>query len=394
MMNTFLRVDKENIINQQGKPVILQGVNLGGWLNMEGYILGSRNIAEHQFKNKFRRLNGKKELEKFSRLFRGNFIREIDFKNIKKLGFNCLRLPFNFRMVLDKKGLKYLDRAIRLCKQNKIYSILDLHAAPGSQNPDWHADSSGRALLWKDKNYQKKFIEIWQILSLRYKDEPAIAGFDVLNEPVYKDEKVILCVYKQLVKAIREIDKKHIIFLEANMWAREIEFLGRPWDDNLAYSIHFYTPLEFIFGFVRNLKYPGKIFGKYWSKQDLKQNLLRYYKIKKKYQVPIFVGEFGQNSRCPYCHKELDWLKDTLDLFKQFGFHWTYWTYKAVAGGIYPDGVYQYLENPAWVSRQEPIFGWETYYSLWKKYKQAMVRSWQTENFSLNQSLASILTLD
>lgn len=167
--------------------------------------------------------------------------------------------------------------------------------------------------------------------------------------------------------------------------------MGRPWSDNLAYSIHFYMPLEFIFGFVRGLKYPGEAFGKYWSKPRLKEALSRYHNIKKKWQVPIYVGEFGQNSLCPYCHKELKWLGDTLDLFREFDFHWTYWTYKSVAGGIYPDGLYQYLANPAWINRQGPNVGWETYYYLWKKYRNNIAQSWKTDNFVENKALSYLL---
>ncbi len=386
-----LKVRKENIVDEKGKEIILKGLNLGGWLLMEGYILGGRNIPEHQFKNKFFQIYGKDALKQFTKLFRENFIRESDFKIIKNLGFNCLRVPFNFRVV--EGGFTYLERVVNFCRKYQIYCILDLHAAPGSQNIDWHSDSSSKALLWKDKKYQERFIHICQVIASRFKGEEAIAGFDILNEPVYKDERVILKLYKDTVKAIREIDRERIIFLEGNQWAQRVEFMGKPWDENLAYSIHFYNPLEFTFGFVRNLRYPGKIFGRYFSKENLRKALMRYYKIKKQWQVPIFVGEFGVNSRCPYCHKEFNWLKDTLDLFKEFGFSWTYWTYKAAASGIYPDGVYQYLGNPAWLSRQEPVLGWETYYRLWKRYKKDIVESWKTEEFKENKALSSLLRI-
>ena len=390
-MNTFLRVKNANIINQKGIKTILRGVNFGSWLMMEGYILGGRNIPAYRFKNTFRRVNKNSGLDEFMRLFRKNFIQPIDFKNVKDLGFNCIRLPFNYRLVWKKHGLNYLDKAVKLCRKNKIYCILDLHAAPGSQNIDWHSDSNGKALLWNNKGHQKKLIHTWEFLADRFKDEPTIAGYDLLNEGVCKNERIFLKLYKQLVREIRGIDRKHIIFLEGNKYAQDLGFMGRPWDDNLVYSVHFYLPLEFIFGFVRNLKYPGYIYNNYFSRWNLEKALLRYYRIKKRYSIPIFVGEFGINSRCPYCHKELAWLKDTLDLFKKFGFHWTYWTYKAVASGIYPDGIYQYTDNPAWVNRQDEIFGWETYYNLWKKNKENIVNSWRTEQFTANQALIAIL---
>jgi aryl-phospho-beta-D-glucosidase BglC (GH1 family) len=302
-----------------------------------------------------------------------------------------VRIPFNFRLIQDKKGFQYLEKAVDFCKKYRLWAILDLHAAPGAQNEDWHSDSLGRALLWEDKRQQARFIQIWQFLAQRFKNETAVAGFDILNEGVCKNKGIMLCLYKEVVKAIREIDKNHIIFLEGNRWGQDIEFIGRPWDVNMVYSIHFYAPLDFIFGFVRNLRYPGKMGNIFWSKAKLKQILKRYEQLKRKWRIPIYVGEFGQNSRCVYCHREFRWLRDTLAIFGEFGFHWTYWTWKAVAQGIYPDGIYQYQENPAWVNRQGPISGWEAYYSFWNRHKEEIASSWRTENFTLNQSLVAFL---
>jgi aryl-phospho-beta-D-glucosidase BglC (GH1 family) len=389
---SFLKVKKGAILDKNNNPVILKGLNLGGWLMMEGYILGGRNIAEQEFKRNFLKIYGKKGLEEFERLFYGNFIREEDFKIIKGLNFNCVRIPFNYRILEDEKKFRYLKRAIKFCKKYNLWAILDMHAAPGSQNEDWHSDSEGKALLWKEKKYQYKFISLWEKLSFFFKDEEIIAGYDILNEPVCKDSNLLLEVYKNTVNAIRKIDRNHIIFLEGNYWAQDIDFLGKPWQENLVYSIHFYAPLEFTFGFVPNLRYPGKLFGKFWSKKTLKGLIFKYYKIKERYSVPIFVGEFGQNNRCPFCHKEFNWTKDILDIFKEFSFNWCWWTYKAVANRVFPDGIYQYQENPLWINRSGNVFGWETYFKLWRRYKKEIISSWKTEKFILSKHLIKILS--
>ncbi|MDD5654152.1 MAG: glycoside hydrolase family 5 protein [Candidatus Omnitrophica bacterium] len=386
----FLKVNNGKVVNSSGRPVVLRGLNLGGWLMMEGYILGGRNIAERQFKKNLAQKQGQQALGDFTRFWRDTFIQEEDFKAIAAMGLNCVRLPFNYRLI-EEGGLKYLKEAVKRCKKYGLWCILDLHAAPGSQNQDWHSDSLGEALLWRDKKSQDKFIKIWQLLSRAFKDEEAVAGYNIVNEPVWDKTRPILELYKRTVSAIREIDKKHIIFLEGNCWSQDIEFLGSPWDDNLVYSVHFYGPLEFTFGFVRDLKYPGNIFGEYWSKAKLKEILKKYQRLQKLWKVPIYVGEFGQNSRCPYCHREFQWTADVLDIFKEFGFHWTYWTYKCVAQATFPDGVYQYQANPAWICRQGPVYGWENFYTLWNKQKIDIVRSWQTSNFTLNKTLYSIL---
>jgi len=386
----MLKVKNGQIMASIGRPVTLKGVNLGGWLMMEGYIMGGRNIAEQEFKKSLAKKQGKQALKDFTRLFRDNFIRENDFKTISDLGFNCVRLPFNYR-IIKEGALRYLEDAVRHCKKYGLWCILDLHAAPGSQNEDWHSDSSGRTLLWKSGKYQDKFIKIWQLLSHKFRNEEAVAGYDILNEPVCQQNRPVLKLYKRTVSAIREIDKKHIIFLEGNRWAQKIEFLRAPWDNNLVYSVHFYPPLEFTFSFVRDLKYPGYVFGEYWSKAKLREILEKYRRLQKLWKVPIYVGEFGQNSRCFCCREEFKWTRDILDIFRQFGFHWTYWTYKAVAQGVFPDGLHQYQPNDAWINRQGPVVGWENFYSLWNKRRRDIVKSWRTREFSLNKALITAL---
>ncbi|MCM8800143.1 MAG: glycoside hydrolase family 5 protein, partial [Candidatus Omnitrophica bacterium] len=251
--NYFLAVKGKDIVDERGVPFILKGINLGGWLMMEGYILGGRNIPEHKFKMRFIKRLGKASLEEFEDLFYRNFIKEEDFKIIKKLGFNCVRIPFNYRILEDEDKFKYLKEAVGFCHNYNLWAILDMHSAPGSQNRDWHSDSKGKASLWSNKKYQKKFIALWERIASIFKEERAVAGYDILNEPVSDNLNILLKIYKDTIGIIRNIDRNHIIFLEGNRWAQDIEFLGKPWEENLVYSIHFYAPLEFTFGFVPNL---------------------------------------------------------------------------------------------------------------------------------------------
>lgn len=386
---SFLSTKRGKIINERNKEVLLRGVNLGGWLMMEGYILGGRNIPEHIFKREFIKKLGREELERFEQSFRANFIKKEDIKNLKKMRINCLRLPFNFRLI-KQQGLKHFDRLISWCREYKIYVILDMHAAPGAQNTDWHSDSQSKALFWERRQYQKQSLSFWTFIASRYKDESIIAGYDVINEPVIKNVSCLKKFYKEAIKTIRKIDKKHIIFLEGNLWAQDIDFLNKSDNENIVYSIHFYQPLNFTFNFQPNLVYPGKINGQHWSKKKIHSYLKPYYEKAKKWKTAIYVGEFGINYRCG-CYGELEYLRDVLTVFKEFNFHWSYWTYKAVYNSVYPDGIYQYFENPPWINREGIMQGWECFSSLWKKRKGEIISSWRTENFKENNKIISLL---
>lgn len=389
---SFLKVEGKNIVDQNGQKIRLRGVNFGGWLMMEGYILHGRNIPEHRLKQEFVRLNGEKELENFQRLYRENFITQADVRRIKKLGANCLRLPFNYRLLEDERGWFYLDQMIKWCGREGLWCILDLHAAPGAQNADWHSDSDGLARFWQEEKFRRQYLAIWRKIAQRYKEEAAIAGYDVLNEPVLNNPRLLTRFYHEVVREIRRVDRGHILFLEANLWGQQLKPMGRPWDKNIVYSIHVYQPLNFTFNFQPRLEYPGRINGRYWDKRRVEQMLIPYHELAEKWQAPIYVGEFGVNFRSLKAYGELDYLKDVLETFQKFGFHWTYWTFKAAANEVYPDGIYQYLPNSPWIKREGPTLGWENFPSLWKTQKRQIVSSWRTERFSENRPLTSLLS--
>ncbi len=376
----------------------LKGVNLGGWLLKEAYILGGRNIPESEFRGKFKKIHGLKELESFDNFFKTNFVTEQDFRNISTWEANCVRVPFHYRLIekspfkYSEEGFLYLEKALSWAQKYNLKIILDLHAAPGSQNSDWHSDSSGIPFLWEKTAYRERTVALWEKIADRFKDRSSLYGYDLLNEPVVGKGKLKILhgFYRKLVARIQNIDKNKKLYLEGNLWAQEIDFLKDLIDENVRISIHSYQPLNFTFNFIPYYKYPGVIDGGKWDKNAVYKYLEPYYKFSRKNKVEILVGEFGINWRNNF-YGEADYLRNILDAFEDFGFSYTYWTYKTVKNYVFPDGIYQYIDNPCFVCRQGPVSGWESYYSLWGKKKRDIVRSWRTDNFELNKGVVNIL---
>ena len=396
----FLKINGTKIVNEAGVEVVLKGVNLGGWLMMEGYMFGGRNTPEHEFKASFEKTLGKAALDDIVRTFRDTFIQEEDIKAIKGWGANCVRLPFNYRLIefedrpysFNEEGLKYLDKAIKWCEKHGLYCILDLHAAPGAQNNAWHSDSYGKAELFDIEQNRDRFLRLWFFLADRYRECPAIAGYDILNEPdiPFIDEPKIKALYDAATAEIRSTDKKHIIFLEGNMWAQRLDFMGRPKDRNTAFSIHNYAPLDFTHNFEPGLRYPGKLQGIIWNRQKFDIFAKAYSVLAKMADAPLYLGEFGVFARDGQ-YGEDQWVDDVLWACEKYHISWTYWNYKTVANLAYPDGIYRYVGNPPWVNRQGPAAGWETFASQWPKEKGSMAFSWRTENFTRNEKIFSVL---
>ena len=220
-----------------------------------------------------------------------------------------------------------------------------------------------------------------------------MAGYDVLNEAVLDNTAKLNVFYKKVIKAIRGVDQDHILFIEGNRWAMDLGGLTDFNDDNLCLSVHFYLPLDFTFNFVPHLRYPLRSPGspgKVFNKSAMDKVLAKYRAVSRKRAAPIFVGEFGVNTRQGY-YGEDRWLKDVLACFEKAEFHWTYWTYKAIKNAIFPDGIYSYMDNPPWVSRHGHRLGWDNYSSYWPKHSGAMIRSWKTEQFTENREILRIL---
>ena len=149
-------------------------------------------------------------------------------------------------------------------------------------------------------------------------------------------------------------------------------------------------PSGFTFNFVPHLKYPVGSGKHRWGKDTTRRLLKKYHTFSLKRGVPIYIGEFGVNYRQGLFGEDR-WLRDNLDCFEEYGFHWTYWTYKAVKNSCHPDGILSYYENPPWVNRGGPLMGWETYKNHWPKSKNDMIRSWRTPYFQDNTVILKIL---
>lgn len=396
----FLKTDGTRFVDESGKTVMLRGVGLGGWLMMEGYILGGRNFPEKVFRREFEKALGREVMEDFTRSFRKTFVREYDFEMIKEWGANCVRIPFNYRLIefedrpfsLNEEGLQVLDNAVKWCERYSLYCILDMHATPGAQNPDWHSDCVGTPELFTSDANKERYLRLWHFLANHYKNVSAVAGYDIMNEPVIDIQKEgeLRALYDQVTKEIRDEDKRHIIFLEGNIFGQRLDFIGKPADNNTAFSIHAYPIADYVFNFEKDLKYPGKVYNIPWSKKALDLISLPYRMLIDKVKVPLFVGEVGINWRGGH-YGELKWAEDILDIFERNGISWTYWTYKSVANSIHPDGIFRYVKSPEWVNRKGPLMGMETYAAAWPKLRNNMISSWKTEHFKRNDQLYELL---
>ena len=257
-----------------------------------------------------KRLIGPSETIKFWQEFQNNYITEKDIKIIKDCGFNSIRVPFNYKLFVVEdhpeielqRGMELLDRVIKWSTEQKLYVILDMHCAPGGQTGDNIDDSYGYPFLMESEESQNETAAIWKRIAERYKDDKYVLGYDLLNEPIatyFDAEKLnpfLEPLYKKITNEIRKVDKNHIIILGGAQWDGNFSVFGKPFDDNLVYSFH-----------------------KYWS--ETTQNVIQdYIDFRDKYNVPIWLGESGENTN--------EWISAFRNLLEKYNIGWCFWPYK------------------------------------------------------------------
>ena len=309
---SFIKSNGVELVNDNNESILLKGTNLGHWLVPEGYMFKMDQVnSPYKIDELLHELIGPDSLAVFWDRFLTNYITKEDITYLKKIGCNHIRLPFNYKMFTDdlymgkrNSGFQYFDKIIEWCKQEELYVLLDMHCAPGGQTGDNIDDSYGYPFLFKSKSSQDLFVKVWMDIVDRYKDEPIILGYDLMNEPIahyYENEldvlnKELLNIYKRTVKEIRAIDQEHLIFLNGSVWSSNFEVFEELLGENIVYEFH-----------------------KYWV--DVNYDAIgQYVEFRDKHKVPIYVGETGENTD--------EWVNDFRVLLEEYEINWCFWPYK------------------------------------------------------------------
>lgn len=363
----FLKADGKNYKNNYGSgdTVILRGTNAGGWLLPENWqcptnaadILTEKRVLTERF--------GEDEAERLIRLYEDNWWTEEDFDKIKAEGMNMIRLPISYFEMLNDDGslrndaFERLDWFVEECAKRGIYVQIDMHGAVGSQNGK---DHSGDTTIADVGNFYgneaniKKTIKLWEVIAERFKENPWVCGYDLLNEPSAVGT-VQFETYDRFYKAIRAIDKDHIIFMQA-IW--EPQHLPNPsyynWE-NIAYEYHFY-------GWDVEKDAEGQ--------KAFIQSKIKFVNEYTNYNLPILVGEFT------FFSNTQSWFNG-LNLFESEGWSYTTWTYKVTGEGS-SWGLYTKANNPVDINNDSI----ETIESKWG-------RTLNTSKFTRNDKFADIM---
>ena len=323
-------------IVEGGRPVRLRGVNLGGWMLIEDYMIGLP-WTKWKIREQFRKVLGDEAYTAFFNAFDQAFIADADISFLAQQGFNVVRLPFNYRHFEDdlapgqwiESGFCQLDRVINLCRKYNLWVIFDLHAAPGAQARDQNAGSAyGETYLWYHREFMDRSVALWTEIARRYRGDATIAGYNLLCEPVTTNVPLLNEFYLKTIQAIRRVDPDHLILLDPNLWAKDIASLRDELfaDPQVMPSLHHYFS-EYA-GFASLASYPAVVDGKNFDRAALEKTLDGKYD-QRRIARPVMVGEFGVFRSLPQSFAaQLAITRDMVSIFEEKGWSWSMWCYK------------------------------------------------------------------
>jgi hypothetical protein len=324
-------------IVEDGRPVRLRGVNLGGWMLIEDYMIGLP-WTEWKIREEFRKVLGAESYSAFFDAYDQAYIAEADIAFLAQQGFNYVRLPFNYRCFEDdlapgqwkESGFRQLERVIGLCRKHSLWVLLDLHAAPGAQARDQNAGSAyGETYLWNHREFLDRTAALWVEIARRYSGDATIAGYNLLCEPVTTNVPLLNEFYLQIIRAIRKVDPDHLIVLDGNLWAKDITSLHDELfaDPQVIPALHHYYSERFP-ALAHLTSYPAVVDGKSLDRETVRRTLDGKYDQRRIHR-PVLVAEFGvsRSNAQPFA-VQLAITRDLVSIFEENGWGWSMWCYK------------------------------------------------------------------
>lgn len=330
--DTFLHTSGTNIVSNN-QTIQLKGFNLGALFVMESYmspmsegILGGSTSDTYQIMQTLQNRFGTSTQQELMQSYENTWITPTDLDNIKSAGFNLIRIPVWWGQFYDlnntansgwrKDAFIQLDKLVNAAAARKIYVIIDMHGAIGSQSLEQSTGQINKNEYWNSTVTHSRTAWMWWQIANHYKNNAYIAGYDLLNEPDSRPNKKtpwnndyynqIIHAYDQLYHSVRQADPNHIVFIEATFGTWSWNMLPDPkkmnWN-NVVYETHLYP----------------------WSSnpQKVVNHTINDFIAHKSWNIPGYVGEFNLlNSDSASWNYAINSLNSV-------GLNWSIWSYKS-----------------------------------------------------------------
>ena len=181
--------------------------------------------------------------------YAGTWFTEKDVAWIAAQGFDHIRFPIDGRLwlradgSLDESKIAPFVQALAWTKAHGLNAILDMHFLPGASFDPGNEESA----VFTDDKLQAKVADFWARVARRFSTEGDYVRFEILNEPVAKENGQLNVFNRRMLAAIRESNPDRVVYLTSNRWSTftTVEDVEIPADPHLAITLHFYEPMIF-----------------------------------------------------------------------------------------------------------------------------------------------------
>jgi hypothetical protein len=355
----------QSLVLPDGSPVLLTGVNFGGWLVEEIWMTPWKNreseaavevVRDHSslWETIEKRL-GREASLRIRSAWRENWITQHDFDTVKSLGLNHVRLPFLHTLLDEPNGMKLLKSAVSQARKAGLWVVLDMHGTPGGQSHEHHTGKEKLNRLWFDVENITEMEMKWKRLAKEFRNDTTVAIYDIMNEPMGAPNPAMLSiVYDRVIRAIRSVDREKVVLVDDGY--KGFETTSHP---NLAkwtqvgFSLHFYQ-FE-----ADSPEKHGAI---------LEAKIPRIKELQGYRDAPLYIGEFQLEP-----HYSPSGMKKFVGQMEKAGWSWSVWTWKA-CGQSGPVGHWGLFRPKEKIEPCDPFHDSEV--DLIRK-----IRSYRTENW-------------
>jgi len=254
---SMLHTSGTKIVNANGFPVVLKGVNLGGLMVMEPWMCPGDSGGLPDTYSIIKELDsrfGVAEEQTLIRDYQQAWITTQDFANIKKAGFNVVRVPVwwgNFYPIANVSNATWrsdafteLDWIVSQAAAQGIYVIIDMHGLVGSQSTSDDTGQENLNAYWTNTTDQGNSAYMWWQIANHYNGNPTVAGYDLINEPTgAPSNAAVISANASLYTSVRSADPNHIVIIEGTFGNWDWSMLPNPSTEgwtNVVYEMHEY----------------------------------------------------------------------------------------------------------------------------------------------------------
>ncbi|MDZ4311980.1 MAG: cellulase family glycosylhydrolase [Cypionkella sp.] len=233
---------------------------------------------------------------------------------------------------------------------------------PGAR---WTQQNNGKFddRLWSDPAYADQAVQFWGDLAAALKDHPAVAGYNLLNEPAPEKTtglaengampdlqawqvaqtgrpRDLPALYTRMIAAIRAVDPVTPIMVDGGYYANPRALAAWPEklaDDRVLYAFHMYEPYAATSApnMKRDvpLRYPGVTTDyaratQVWDKAAVAAHINHAFDWAAAQGLPptrVVAAEFGCMRLWPDC---ATYLADVMDAVEARGGHWAFYSFR------------------------------------------------------------------